>query len=125
MPKRLSTRTERGGGAPANSAGDLLGRVAFYRSRGNGWLEALKPVALAALAGGSAVKYLTGWETRWAVGIMVAAAIFWQVAAVLLGWLERRTGATEAHYRAATQTDPYRSESLSLLREIRDRLPRG
>ena len=99
-----------------------IGLGAYYRAKGAIWLDTVQPIVMLALGGGAALKYLTGLPTRWVIGIMVTLAVGREVGAVLLGWLEHRSGATEAHYQAAAQTDPYRRESLALLREIRDRL---
>lgn len=99
-----------------------IGRAAYWRGKGTVWLEAVRPIVLMALGGGAALKYLTGLPTRWVLGIMIVMALASEVAAVLLGWLEHRSGATEEHYRQAAETDPYKAQSLALLREIRDSL---
>ena len=72
---------------------------------------------LPALGGSAALKYLGVGATH-AVLFMVGVAMVWEVAAVAIGWLEHRSGATRAHYQAAADTDPYRRESLELLRAL-------
>lgn len=101
--------------------GQFIGRVAFYRGKGNVWLDAARPWILPIFGGGVALKYL-GLSSRWAITTMIGVALASEVMAVLLGWLERRSGATAANYELAKVTDPYKLESLKLLQEIRDRV---
>ena len=75
------------------------------------------PVAAAAASG----KFL-GLQTRWAIVGAIAIAVIVEVAAVLLGRWQRLAGAIDAEYELAKVTDPYKVESLALLREIRDAL---
>jgi hypothetical protein len=103
-------------------AGKRLGALNYYRAKGAVWLELIRPWILPALGGGAALKYL-GLSSSKALGFMVAIAVVTEGIAVLVGWLEYRSGATAEHYRMARDSDPYKYESLSLLREIRDRLP--
>ena len=101
--------------------GERLGRLQYLRGKGSVTLEILRPWVLPALGGGAALKYL-GLSTPWALGVMVGLGVVMEAGAVVLGWIEYRSGATRAHYKLAGETDPFRSEQLALLREIRDRL---
>lgn len=107
-----------------NPWGPRLGRAQYLRQKGMVYLEIVRPVIILALGGGAALKYLTGLPTRWVVIIMVALAVGSEILAVILGWLEHRSGATEAHFQLAADTDPYKRQSLELLSEIRDAVGR-
>lgn len=93
------------------------GRISYWRGKGAVWLELIRPWVLPALGGGAALKYL-GVPTGRAVAAMVAVAVVTEAAAILLGWLEHRSGATAEHYRQAAETDPYKADSLALTREL-------
>jgi hypothetical protein len=98
--------------------GPRLGLAVYYKNKGEVWLAPVRQWILPALGGSAALKYL-GLRSSEAVALMVGVALVWEVAAVLIGWLEHRTGATRAHYQAAADTDPFRRESLELLRDIK------
>ena len=102
----------------------VLGHIQFYRGKGAPWIEVFRPWIVPMVFSGAGAKYL-GLQTRWAVLLAVALPVLTEVLAVLLGRWEHRVGATEAHYRLASEVDPYKAESLALLREIRDRLRPG
>src|SRR3990167_5844155 len=93
-------------------AAKIVGRVGFYRGKGAVWLEVIRPWLLPVLGGGAALKYL-GLSATWAIGAMVVFGLVMESAAVLIGWLEHRSGATEEHYRTAALVDPYKSGALA------------
>ena len=62
------------------------------------------------------VRNTEPWQ---AIAVTVTVAVVSEVAATLIGWAEYRSGATEEHYRMATQSDPHRRESLRLMEEQR------
>ena len=100
----------------ANLAG-IVGRAAYRRGKGAVWLEPVRAWILPALGGGAALKYL-GLPADVALLLMVGVAIVWEGAAIGLGWLEHRMGATAEHYKAAASTDFFKSESLRLSGDI-------
>ena len=98
---------------------EAIGKAGYVRHKGMIYLEPVRQWVLPALLGSASLKFL-GVSPRWAVGIMLALGVVWEVAAFMLGWWEHRSGASRAHYQAAADTDPYRSSSLALLREIKE-----
>lgn len=96
--------------------GRLVGSYAYRRGKGQIWLEMLRAWILPALGGSAALKYL-GVQGRWAIVAMVGIALTCEALALLIGWLEHRSGATEQHYREAAETDVFKRESLRLQAE--------
>lgn len=96
-----------------------LGRFQFYRGKGQQWIEIVRGwVAPAALSGGF-TKYI-GFQSRWAIAAALLLPLVVETAGVLLGrWLYRR-GGVRADYQLARDADPFKTESLALLAEIRD-----
>jgi hypothetical protein len=99
--------------------GERVGYALYLKNKGDIWLSPLQKWVLPALGGSAALKFL-GLSVTKAVLVMASVALFWEAAAVLLGWLEHHIGATRSTYQAAAETDPFKSESLALLRQIRD-----
>lgn len=102
--------------------GQRLGRLWYYRGKGMLYLEAGRQWILPVMGASAASKYLGLSVTKSLAG-WIAVAVVAEAVAVLLGWWERRSGATRANYGLATETDPFKTSSLELLAEIRDRLP--
>lgn len=83
----------------------------YWRNKGIVYIEMVRPWLLPILGGGAALKYL-GLDPVTALLVMLAVGVASEALAVVLGWLEHRSGATEEHYRQAALTDPYKTESL-------------
>jgi hypothetical protein len=98
-----------------------VGMALYLKNKGDVWLSPLQRWVLPALGGSAALKYLGFGVTR-AILMMTGVALVWECAAVLIGWLEHRSGATHFHYQAAAETDAYKKESLELLRTIAHRV---
>ena len=101
--------------------GELVGRLWFYRGKGMLYIEACRQWILPVMGGTAAAKYL-GMPLKYAIPAWICVAVVAECTAVLLGWLERRSGATSANYDLAKLTDPYKAESLAELRQIRETL---
>lgn len=101
------------------SIGERLGKSLYLQNKGRVWLQPIREWVLPALGGSAALKYL-GFSTTKAILLMTGVALAWEVTAIFIGWLEHKSGATRAHYEEAAKTDPYKSESLALLRDIKD-----
>lgn len=95
--------------------GQYVGRLFYFRHKGDAWLNVFRAWLLPVMGSAGITAYL-GWPAWVAVVFWVGFALAAEVAAVAIGWWEHRSGATEAHYGLAAQTDPYKSESLRLLR---------
>lgn len=91
--------------------GETLGRLWFYRQKGALYLEMMRQWILPVMGASAASKYL-GFSLTRSILFWVGLALLSETAAVLLGWLERRSGATRAHYDLAKQTDPYKVDAL-------------
>ena len=104
--------------------GELIGRIWFYRAKGMLYIEAARQWVIPIMGGTAAAKYL-GMPLKWAIPAWICLAILAECTAVLLGWLERRSGATAANYGLAQVTDPYKTESIAELRRIRETLDRS
>ena len=102
-------------------AGELIGRLWFYRGKGMLYIEAARQWVLPVMGGTAAAKYL-GMPLKYAIPAWIGLALVAECTAVLLGWLERRSGATAANYDLSKMTDPYKLESLAELRAIRKAL---
>ena len=96
--------------------GETLGRVWFYRAKGALYVEVVRQWILPIMGATAATKYL-GWQLRYAIPAWILFALCAEAAAVLIGWFERRSGATAANYDLAKQTDPWKVESLRLAGE--------
>lgn len=97
--------------------GRWIGRGVYYKNKGEIWLNPLQRWVLPALGGSAALKYL-GVSATSAILVMTGVALLWEVAAVLIGWFEHRSGATESHYDKAASTDPFRRGSLEKLERV-------
>lgn len=96
-----------------------LGRIQFYRGKGQQWVEMVRGWVVPAVLSGGFTKYI-GVQSRWAVAAALLLPVVVETVGVLLGrWLYRR-GGVEADYDLARAADPYKRESLALLAEIRD-----
>jgi len=102
-------------------AGEFLGRLWFYRMKGMAYIEAARQWVLPVMGGTAAAKYL-GMPLRYAIPAWIGLALVAECTAILLGWLERRSGATAANYGLSKVTDPYKTESLAELRAIKETL---
>ena len=96
--------------------GEAIGRLWFYRGKGSLYLEAVRQWILPIMGATAATKYL-GLPLRWSIAAWVIFAVVAEMLAILLGWLERRSGATAANYDLARSTDPFKVESLRLAAE--------
>ena len=108
---------------PRKRWGEVAGRIWFYRAKGSLYLEAVRQWILPVMGATAATKYF-GLPLKLSFAARVAFALLAEVAALILGWLERRSGATAANYEVAKLTDPYKVESLALMREQVDVLRR-
>ena len=97
--------------------GARTGRVWYFRHKGARFTDALRQwtVPIAGIAAGG--KFL-GLQSRWALVVALVIPIIVEGVAVVIGWWEHRSGATETEYRMALETDPFRSTSLHLYGEI-------
>lgn len=98
------------------SFGERLGRLWFYRGKGMLYVEAVRQWILPLMGATAATKYL-GWQLRYAIPAWIVFALVAETTAVVIGWLERRSGATAANYDLAKTTDPFKVESLRLAAE--------
>jgi len=96
--------------------GETCGRLWFYRGKGMLYVEAVRQWILPIMGATAATKYL-GWQLRYAIPAWILFAILAETTAVLIGWLERRSGATAANYDLAKVTDPFKVDSLRLAAE--------
>ena len=96
--------------------GETIGRVWFYRAKGMLYLEAVRQWILPVMGASAASKYL-GFSLTQSIIFWVGLAVMSETAAVLIGWLERRSGATSANYELAKMTDPFKIEALKHARE--------
>lgn len=96
-----------------------LGRIQFYRHRGEFWTNLIRGWVAPAAFGGGLLKYL-GVQSRWSIAFAIALPMVVETVGVLLGrWLYRH-GGVAADYHLALSADPYKTESIALLTEIRD-----
>ena len=96
----------------------VIGRIGFFRGKGGPWLDMVNRWMLPVLGGGAATKYIFRDLEPWqAVALTATVAVVTELAQAVAGYIEVKTGATEEHYRLATETDPHRRESLRLLEE--------
>lgn len=96
--------------------GEIVGRLWFYRGKGMLYVEAVRQWILPVMGATAATKYL-GLPLRWSILAWLIFVILAEAVAVLLGWLERRSGATAANYDLARMTDPFKLDSLRLAAE--------
>ena len=102
--------------------GNALGRLLLWRTRGREYLELLRAwiVPVSGVAGVS--KYL-GIQSRWALVAGIGLPVLIEVASMVLGWLDVRSGAGRAHQAQLNTLDPWKSETLRLLRKIAGEAP--
>ena len=100
--------------------GARLGRLNFLRERGLPWVEMLRSWLLVAMGASATGRYVFDLSPRWSAVLLIVVPIVGEASALVLGIVMARTGVIQAHYRAAQELDPYRAETLKLLREIRD-----
>ncbi len=107
-------------GDHAHPLGAHLGRFLFYRNRGGeysqlakGWVTPIGVVAAAA-------KYLglDGWQAA-AIGLAVPVLI--EGLALGAGWLDIRLGGARRQMALANVQDPWKVETLDLLRALERR----
>lgn len=99
--------------------GARLGRLDFLRQRGLPWIEMLRGWLLVAMGASATGRFVFDLDRTWALALLIVVPIAGETCALLLGLWMARTGMIQAHYQTAAQLDPYRSEHLALLREIR------
>lgn len=104
--------------------GARLGRLDFLRQRGLPWIEMLRGWLLVAMGASATSRFVFDLDRTWALVLLVVVPIMGEAAALLLGIVMARKGVISAHYGAARDLDPYRTEHLALLREIRTLLTR-
>ena len=96
--------------------GETLGRLWWYRGKGMLYLEAVRQWILPIMGASAASKYL-GFSLTFSLALWISIAALAETAAVVIGWLERRSGATASNYGLAKDTDPFKVESLRLAAE--------
>ena len=97
--------------------GTFLGRALFLKGKGAPWVEMFRPWIVPMVFSGAGAKYV-GLPTHWAVALAVIIPVVIELVAVLIGHIEHRSGATEAHYQLAADTDIFKRESLERLAKI-------
>ena len=79
---------------------------------------------LAAMGAAATSRFVFDLDRTWALVLLVVVPVAGEAAALLLGIVMARKGVIQSHYATASQMDPYRTEHLALLREIRALLTR-
>ena len=110
-------------GSRSTSLGSVAGRAWYLRMKGLAYIEAARNWITPVSIGAAATKYL-GFSVEVSIAFWVGVALLGELLMVGLGWLERRTGATEANYELAATLDTYKRESLRLYTEILNELRR-
>jgi len=105
------------GGVSARPIARAIGQLHFWRDRGRGYIETVRPWLQAAFVGTAAVKYL-GLSTQNAIAFGIGLLVVVEVLSVLFGLLDHRRGVIEAHNQLAIDTNPYSRETLRLFRLI-------
>lgn len=100
--------------------GARVGRLNFLRERGLPWVEMLRSWLLVAMGASATGRFVFDLSPRWSAILLIVVPIVGEAGALILGIVMARTGVIQAHYRAAQELDPYRADTLRLLREIRD-----
>ena len=102
--------------------GNALGRLLLWRTRGREYLELLRAwiVPVSGVAGVS--KYL-GLQSRWALVAGIGLPVLIEVMSMVFGWFDVRSGAGRAHQAQLNTLDPYKDETLRLLRKIAGEAP--
>ena len=105
--------------------GARLGRLDFLRQRGLPWIEMLRGWLLVAMGASATSRFVFDLGLAWSLTLLIVVPILGEAAALALGIVMARKGVIQSHYLTAAQLDPYRSEHLALLREIRTLLTRS
>ena len=103
------------------SVGDYLGTFRFWQGLGQSYADAMRTGASASAILASAAKYL-GLSTGWAVGLAVTAFCLWPTLAILFGYLVWKWRLVHAEMQRQMDVDPYKQQTVHLLREVNRRL---
>lgn len=97
--------------------GNTLGRILLWRTRGREYLELLRAWVVPVMGTAGVSKYL-GLQSRWAIVVGIAIPVGLEALAMVFGWLDVRSGAGRAHQAQLNTLDPYKDETIRLLRKI-------
>lgn len=99
--------------------GETIGRLWFFRQKGALYLEMLRQWILPIMGASAASKYL-GFSLGHSIAFWLSVALISETAAVVLGWIEMRSGATRANYDLAKTTDPFKVDALTYAKRTAD-----
>lgn len=102
--------------------GERLGRLEFLRGRGDPIVEMARRWFMVAMGASATGRFVFDLTREWSAALLVLIPLVGEGATVLIGVLMARWGIVRAMYGTARDLDPYKSESLALLGEIRDLL---
>jgi len=97
--------------------GAHVGRYLFLRNRGREYAEIAKGWMTPVAAVTAAAKYL-GLDAPAAMGVGLAVPVVVETLALAIGWWDVRHGGLERQTQLVNEQDPYKVESLALLRKI-------
>lgn len=102
--------------------GERLGRLEFLRGRGDPIVEMARRWFLVAMGASATGRFVFDLTREWSAALLVLIPLVGEGATILIGVLMARWGIVQGMYASARDLDPYKAESLALLREIRDLL---
>lgn len=97
---------------------EFLGRINYYRGKGQQWVEMIRSWVTPVVMGGGAAKYLLGLDGIWAIAIAIAVPILVESGGAAWGWFLYKRGAVFADYELALKMDPFKRQSLERLEAI-------
>lgn len=98
----------------------VLGRMDFYRGKGDPWIEMFRRWLLIGMGASATGKFVFNLSDGWNIAVLVAIPIAGEAIAVLVGWALARSGSITSHYQIAHNLDPSRRLPVERLEEVRD-----
>ena len=94
-----------------------LGYYHFARTRGRDTLDSIQPWVKIGIIGAPAAKYL-GLSTEWAIVFGISIILGAEIAMVLLGAFDHTRGVIERQVALNNSQDPWKVETLDILRRL-------